>query len=296
MKKCIAIFLCACTLLALSVTAFAAEHDTDYWKELYGIPEPRYEDYEDSDVYKAAWDAWHAGFSTFFFRESQKEFDRQAEEAAQKAVAEEIAAQEAIREQKSAVESVPTQESSGVNDEKHSSSVEDNTSSEYPIGSYVDSAGVVWSPDGTQLSPNNSPGLSLVASPDEGLGLSSENPLDSFGSPAAEDFDALAVIAGLVSDIATDPPIWYVEDLRPTDNPVEVLEGLKALVVSIFGEYAPVTTTSVISQTVGNDTQQYLIETVAPGAAGVDYEWLAGVFLFGIMLFCLMKLLGGVLK
>ena len=41
---------------------------------------------------------------------------------------------------------------------------------------------------------------------------------------------------------------------------------------------------------------QYLVETVASGAAGVDYEWLAGVFLFGILLFCLMKLLGGVLK
>lgn len=293
MKKCIAILLCACSLLALSVTAFAVEHDTDYWKELYGIPEPRYEDYEDSDVYKTAWDAWHAGFFAFFARESQKEFDRQAEEAAQKAVAEEIAAQEAIKEQEPAVESVPTQESSGVNDEKHISSVEDNTSSEYPIGSYVDPAGVVWSPDGTQLSPDTSPGLSLAASPDEGLGFSSEN---SFGSMVAEDPDVLAVIAGLVSDIATDPPTWYVEDLRPADDSLKVLEGLKALVVSIFGEYTPVTTTSVISQTVGNDTQQYLIETVAPGAAGVDYEWLAGVFLFGIMLFCLMKLLGGVLK
>ncbi len=53
---------------------------------------------------------------------------------------------------------------------------------------------------------------------------------------------------------------------------------------------------SVVSQTVGNDTQQYLIETVAPGASGVDYEWVAGVLLFAIMLFCLMKLLGGVLK
>lgn len=106
----------------------------------------------------------------------------------------------------------------------------------------------------------------------------------------------MTLIAGLVSDIATDPPVWSVEDLRPEEATVEVLSGLKALVTSIFGEYTPVTTTSVVSQTVGNDTQQYLVETVAPGAAGVDYEWLAGVFLFGILLFCLMKLLGGVLK
>ncbi len=80
------------------------------------------------------------------------------------------------------------------------------------------------------------------------------------------------------------------------DAPAEVLTGLKALVTSIFGEYTPVTTTSVISETVGNDTNQYLVETVAPGAAGVDYEWISGVLLFAIMLYCFMKLLGGVLK
>ena len=90
--------------------------------------------------------------------------------------------------------------------------------------------------------------------------------------------------------------MWYLEDLRPSDAPVEVLDGLKSLVTSIFGEYTPVTTTSIVTETVGNDTCQYLVETVASGAAGVDYEWLAGVFLFGILLFCLMKLLGGVLK
>ena len=87
-----------------------------------------------------------------------------------------------------------------------------------------------------------------------------------------------------------------MEDLRPEESRAEVLDGLKALISSIFGEYTPITTTSVITETVGNDTHQYLVETVASGAAGVDYEWLAGVFLFGILLFCLMKLLGGVLK
>ena len=100
----------------------------------------------------------------------------------------------------------------------------------------------------------------------------------------------------MVSDIAEDKPVWYVEDLRPEESQAEVLDGLKALISSIFGEYTPITTTSVITETVGNDTRQSLVETVAPGAAGVDYEWLAGVFLFGILLFCLMKLLGGVLK
>ena len=72
--------------------------------------------------------------------------------------------------------------------------------------------------------------------------------------------------------------------------------GGGTLVSSLFGDYTPVTTTSVVTQTVGLDTYQYLVETVAPGAAGVDYEWLSGVLLFALLLFCFMKLLGGVLK
>ena len=104
------------------------------------------------------------------------------------------------------------------------------------------------------------------------------------------------MIAGLLTDIAKDPAVWYVQDLRPAEPPASAAGGLKSLVTSIFGEYTPVASTTVITQTVDNDTYQYLIETVPDGAAGVDYEWLAGVFLFGILLYCLMRLLGGVLK
>ena len=92
-------------------------------------------------------------------------------------------------------------------------------------------------------------------------------------------------------------PVFTVNDLRSADDPaVAPLAGLKALVVSIFGEYEPVMTTAAVTETVGEETTTTLVDTVASGAAGVDYEWLAGVFLFGILLFCLMRLLGGVLK
>lgn len=114
-------------------------------------------------------------------------------------------------------------------------------------------------------------------------------PVQVLESPAA------LTAAAAVPDTPSDIPVWYVEDLRSAESPA-VPDGLKALITSIFGEYTPITTTSVISETVGSETHQYLVEAVAPGAAGVDYEWLAGVFLFGIFLFCLMKLLGGVLK
>ena len=92
-------------------------------------------------------------------------------------------------------------------------------------------------------------------------------------------------------------PVYSVNDLRSVDDPaVSPLPGLKALVVSIFGEYEPVMTTAAVTETVGEETTTTLVDTVASGAAGVDYEWLAGVFLFGILLFCLMRLLGGILK
>lgn len=81
-----------------------------------------------------------------------------------------------------------------------------------------------------------------------------------------------------------------------SDTPAPAADGLKALVVSIFGKYTPVMTTGTVMETVDNVTTTTLLDTVAPGAAGVDYEWCAGVLLFGILLFCLMKLLGGVLK
>lgn len=162
----------------------------------------------------------------------------------------------------------------------------------YPVGSYVDAAGTVWSADGERLSPDTAP-----ASPqDEVSPAPLAVPADTDGDLVPSEADALTQIAALVSDIAEDKPTWYVEDLRPTEAPVEVLDGLKALVTSIFGEYTPIMTTTVVIESVGNETYQYLVETVAPGAAGVDYEWLAGVLLFGILLFCLMKLLGGVVS
>ncbi len=80
------------------------------------------------------------------------------------------------------------------------------------------------------------------------------------------------------------------------DNP-EILTGLKALVVSLFGEYTPVTTKTPITEEIeGIVSITGWVTTVAEGAAGVDYEWIAGVLLFAIMLSSFMKLVGVLLK
>lgn len=294
MKKCIAILLCLCTL---SITAFASDSQPDYMAEYeaqYGKA-PVAADFKTDAEYVAASNVWLAGFETFVTRRAaEEEQKRSAEEEAVRIAAEEEAAEQAPATLPNTFESAGT---SHVNSSSHAdTSVDTGLSDKYPVGSRVDSAGNVYSPDGTLLSPGTTPAYAPASGPDENASLLPDELADPDNLSAVTDPDTLAVIAGLVSDIATDPPTWYVDDLRPADPPVEVLTGLKSLVTSIFGEYTPVTTTSVISETVGNDTHQYLVETVAPGAAGVDYEWVAGVLLFAIMLYCLMKLLGGVLK
>lgn len=70
----------------------------------------------------------------------------------------------------------------------------------------------------------------------------------------------------------------------------------KDVVSRIFGSYTPVTSAETVTETVNGETVTTIIDVVAPGAAGVDYVWLSGVLLFALMLFCLFKLLGGIIS
>ena len=100
-------------------------------------------------------------------------------------------------------------------------------------------------------------------------------------------------------ELGEDTPMLYsVNDMRSSDDTTEttILDGLKAVIRSVFGEYEPVMTTVAITETVDGETVTTLVDAVADGASGVDYEYLAGVLLFGIMLYCMFKLLGGILS
>lgn len=57
---------------------------------------------------------------------------------------------------------------------------------------------------------------------------------------------------------------------------------MREIIVSIFGQYTP-----QVDPVSG---------AAVLGVAGCDWEWLAGVLLFAIVLFCFMKLLGCFLK
>lgn len=70
----------------------------------------------------------------------------------------------------------------------------------------------------------------------------------------------------------------------------------KDMVSRIFGSYTPVTSAETVTEIINGETVTTIIDVVAPGAAGVDYVWLSGVLLFALMLFCLFKLLGGILS
>lgn len=67
---------------------------------------------------------------------------------------------------------------------------------------------------------------------------------------------------------------------------------MKDLIVRIFGEYQPVVTEELVPYVVDGITEYELVEVVASGAAGVDWAWVAGVVLFGIVLYSLFRLLG----
>lgn len=71
------------------------------------------------------------------------------------------------------------------------------------------------------------------------------------------------------------------------------LPTVRSVLVSIFGEYQPRT------QSVSTYYDGQLMETsteYVPGIAGMDLEWIAGVVVFTVLLYCLMKLLGGMVK
>lgn len=286
MKKYLSVLFCLCLLCSLAAPALASEGEPDFIAEYeaeYGKA-PVASDFPDPADYQAAYDIWFAGLVPYI--------DHRTAEENQKKAAEEKGA---------SPDEITSVESEGTDHVDASDpSVSPGPSAQYPDRVRTDLAGNVYTLDGTLLSPGTAPAMepdgALAPGPMEDGALPSGEPSDAAGAAPASDSDTLSVIAGLVSDIAADQPVYTVADLRPSDPPAEVLTGLKSMVTSIFGEYTPVTTTSVISETVGNDTHQYLVETVAPGAAGVDYEWVAGVVLFAIMLYCLMKLLGGVLK
>lgn len=72
---------------------------------------------------------------------------------------------------------------------------------------------------------------------------------------------------------------------------------MKAIIQSLFGYYQPVY--DYVSEYIWNPvTEQFdtFTNTVTVnGLGGLDWEWIAGVFLFGLSLWCIFKIIGGLI-
>lgn len=62
---------------------------------------------------------------------------------------------------------------------------------------------------------------------------------------------------------------------------------------ALFGPYTPRTQTVTEYLSDGSVVES---QQIVPGLAGLDYAWLTAVSLFGMVSFCVLKLLGGLLK
>lgn len=65
---------------------------------------------------------------------------------------------------------------------------------------------------------------------------------------------------------------------------------MRAIVETIFGVYAPVTTP------VYDAEGTFLYDAVAEGAAGVDWTYVLGVALFAIVLYCTLRMIEAVIR
>lgn len=73
---------------------------------------------------------------------------------------------------------------------------------------------------------------------------------------------------------------------------------MKELIASIFGEYAPITyeTTEYLYDTEGNVISETVSEVVASGASGIDWTYVLGVVAFLVVLYCILRIIGGVIN
>lgn len=94
------------------------------------------------------------------------------------------------------------------------------------------------------------------------------------------------------------PVTVTVEDNTPvvivgTDGGFAVRSAFVAALVEIFGEYTPLTQTVTTYFADGSSVQSV---EVVPGLAGLDWVWISAVALFCIVIFCIFRMIGGVLK
>ena len=124
---------------------------------------------------------------------------------------------------------------------------------------------------------------------------------DTSDAPTAEtpaEGDASSPSEAVSPVIEMDTSYWTfsvssLDDVAsaPPDGAADTMDQV---VVKVLGEYQRRTMTVHEMDTEGNvlaTSTQYV-----PGLAGLDWEWIAGAALFGLMILCIMRTIGGLLK
>lgn len=99
--------------------------------------------------------------------------------------------------------------------------------------------------------------------------------------------------AGETEPVPSDEPYSVSALDDDAGSGIQEDAALPAALVSLFGEYRPRTQTVTEYR---SDGSSVTYQQVIPGAAGLDFVWLASVALFALVLFCIFKLIGGLLK
>lgn len=104
---------------------------------------------------------------------------------------------------------------------------------------------------------------------------------------------------GETTPVTVNTPVTVtVEDNTPVviagmDGGSAVRSAFVSVLVEIFGEYTPLTQTVTTYFADGSSVQSV---EVVPGLAGLDWVWISAVVLFCIVIFCIFRMIGGVVK
>lgn len=122
-----------------------------------------------------------------------------------------------------------------------------------------------------------------------------EDPAEDPDENPVEDPDEEQEVIYL-DDFAEEYPSYAVMSLNEED-PVVVSDSeersMKDVVVMVLGEYSPRTQT--VTQYLSDGSSDSYTEIV-PGVAGMDWEWISGAVMFGIVLFSFFKFVGVLLR
>lgn len=110
-------------------------------------------------------------------------------------------------------------------------------------------------------------------------------------APAVEDAEPSAPVPA--EDIPVEAPPGENLVLRTADEPAPADRSpLMGSISALLGEYQPRTCT--VSTCLPDGSVVETVELI-PGLAGLDYPWLAGFALFSLSLYCVFRMIGGLL-